>query len=754
MATEHKQIDNKINHIQQLVAHYNDFPKAMDNTLLNNLQNLAKTFAQDAKNALESNRLLRIGIVGQIKRGKSSFLNSLLFSSQDVLPKAATPMTAALTRIRYADKPSASVSFYSVKEWQKITERAEKVLRLDAQYEQARAQYKSAQTGQKKTAKRVERPLRPDHAEEDKACLELFNMVQSSAFEVSDYLGKTQQIGGEVSSNRDLVDRLHPYVGAQGQFTPIVKSTELAMTLDGLQGIEVVDTPGMNDPIISRGRMTQEFLGQCDVIFLLSACGQFLDMHDMQLLAQNIPHKGIDEIVLIGSMFDSVLLDEYSQYATIQEALPALTKKLADQAKRVVQKTRQQEEQANSGQAYLMKALEKALPPIFISARCFDIANKWADLNEEEAFSLERLNSLYQGFEFSPEILTLIANFAQVEQKLQAVRDNKQRILDERFEQIMRANSSEIKHLLSTIQADIEQKRDNLLAGDIAQMEEKQSALVKKIESGQIRVNAVFEKQTIQLERNLIGLKNSIQQDAQAVKRIESQTGAREEAYEVGREESDSDWYNPFSWGDTKTVYSTHYRTVNYTYANVHDAVLKLEDFVLETQTHLYNASSQFLDLDRFKEEIKQAVKDLFDFSDDDFDPQMILLPLGNAVDRITIPSIQLDLEHHINTIREQFDSTEVEGDEIASLRNEQARVVALVIKEIVTEMDRSKDNMLVSLSEEQEKFIPALTKDLYDSVKQLKDDLKNKEQSLASYEKILSQLSQDIVEQSMAKAH
>ncbi|MFM9500931.1 dynamin family protein, partial [Streptomyces galilaeus] len=75
----------------------------------------------------------------------------------------------------------------------------------------------------------------------------------------------------------------------------------LALNLPGLKDIEVVDTPGLNDPIVSRGRRTQEFLGQCDVIFLLSYCGQFLDSQDMALLAQNIPNKGIEEIILIGS---------------------------------------------------------------------------------------------------------------------------------------------------------------------------------------------------------------------------------------------------------------------------------------------------------------------------------------------------------------------------------------------------------------------------------------------------------------------
>lgn len=62
---------------------------------------------------MEENRKLRIGIVGQVKAGKSSFLNALLFEGKEILPHAATPMTAALTKIEYAENPYAVVHYYT-----------------------------------------------------------------------------------------------------------------------------------------------------------------------------------------------------------------------------------------------------------------------------------------------------------------------------------------------------------------------------------------------------------------------------------------------------------------------------------------------------------------------------------------------------------------------------------------------------------------------------------------------------------------
>ena len=49
------------------------------------------------------NDVLTIGVIGQMKAGKSTFLNAFVFE-RDVLPAATTPMTAALTVITYGQE--------------------------------------------------------------------------------------------------------------------------------------------------------------------------------------------------------------------------------------------------------------------------------------------------------------------------------------------------------------------------------------------------------------------------------------------------------------------------------------------------------------------------------------------------------------------------------------------------------------------------------------------------------------------------
>ena len=83
-----------------------------------------KKFDEKIENVVSKDGVLRIGIVGQVKAGKSSFINALLFDGKDILPKASTPMTASLTVIKYSEQISAEVEFYSEADWGIIERKA------------------------------------------------------------------------------------------------------------------------------------------------------------------------------------------------------------------------------------------------------------------------------------------------------------------------------------------------------------------------------------------------------------------------------------------------------------------------------------------------------------------------------------------------------------------------------------------------------------------------------------------------------
>ena len=80
---------------------------------------------EDFSKNTANERLLRIGIVGAVKAGKSSLLNALFFDGNDILPKAATPMTAALTELSYGEKCEISVDFFTENDVLNLKEKSE-----------------------------------------------------------------------------------------------------------------------------------------------------------------------------------------------------------------------------------------------------------------------------------------------------------------------------------------------------------------------------------------------------------------------------------------------------------------------------------------------------------------------------------------------------------------------------------------------------------------------------------------------------
>lgn len=71
---------------------------------LQQLREFRENFELKIDDFFHENRKLNIGIIGQVKAGKSSFLNTLLFKGEEVLPKASTPKTATLTKMEYSEE--------------------------------------------------------------------------------------------------------------------------------------------------------------------------------------------------------------------------------------------------------------------------------------------------------------------------------------------------------------------------------------------------------------------------------------------------------------------------------------------------------------------------------------------------------------------------------------------------------------------------------------------------------------------------
>lgn len=224
---------------------------------------------QERENEIISNiekDILTIGVIGQIKCGKSTFLNALIFED-DFLPAAITPMTASLTDITYGDTPKLVVEFYTEQEWKEQCELSERSLNGVSEIDEAKIS--------------VAREL-----------------VQKSVIikdRIPDLLGKTVE---------DSLDNIVEYVGADGKYVSITKAVKVYHPKEYLKGVEVVDTPGFNDPIRSREERTKEFLEKADVIILLLSASMPFGKEDRTILFEDVRKCGIGKIIIGINKYD------------------------------------------------------------------------------------------------------------------------------------------------------------------------------------------------------------------------------------------------------------------------------------------------------------------------------------------------------------------------------------------------------------------------------------------------------------------
>lgn len=210
---------------------------------------------------------LTIGVIGQMKAGKSTFLNSFIFGDT-VLPAATSPMTASLSYITYGAEKKLVAEFYTPDEWAE--------LRSTAQLPLSERDESTAQGAKIKAAK---------------------ELVSKSGkiSQINSLLGKTKE-----DSFSNLID----YVGADGKYIAITKAVTLYYPLEYLKGVEIVDTPGFNDPIVSREERTRQFLKQADVSLLLLYAGRAFDASDRDILFKDVRNCGIGKILIGINKYD------------------------------------------------------------------------------------------------------------------------------------------------------------------------------------------------------------------------------------------------------------------------------------------------------------------------------------------------------------------------------------------------------------------------------------------------------------------
>lgn len=244
-----------------------------------------------------NNSLLTIGIVGQMKVGKSSFLNALLFEGETILPKAATPMTAGLTVIEKSPEEGKSfleVEYYTKNEWDSISRTAEYVERI-------RAEILHENPTLVNDDKKLDAILKIKVGEVDFASYEIVKKKLTPIAKSRIGHDKERVI---LNSGKGLAKSLDEYVGAHGSFTSVVKALHIYLDNDNIDGLRIVDTPGVNDPVVTRDAKTTEFLHEAHGVLMVMTADSVLTGSDIDFINNRIGKEGIASVVMVVNKID------------------------------------------------------------------------------------------------------------------------------------------------------------------------------------------------------------------------------------------------------------------------------------------------------------------------------------------------------------------------------------------------------------------------------------------------------------------
>lgn len=677
---------------------------------INGLKKLISNFKVKTEDFYRENRKLNIGVIGQVKAGKSSFLNTLLFGGQEILPKASTPKTATLTKMEYSEENIIQIEYYSVEEWEVLEDNA--VVDLDDEI------YTSAR--------------------------EIVDMVKRNRVNPKEYLEKGfDKI--EFNTYEDLIENLNDYVGEDGKFTPIVKAVTLFLNKEEFKGLSIVDTPGLNDPIASRTIRTKEFMEVCDVVFFLSQSGSFLDKSDWVLVSSQLPQKGVKKLVLIASKYDSGIRDilrvqddddifgENENTAdNIPKACKIIKKKLRKRAKSKVEEFVKDLE-ARDSSPELIEVIQQCAEPLMVSSVVYNMTGR-----SESEYSPEEKNIYSALKQFSNDMesdLKLIGNFDEVKGIFDEVVIEKEHILDMKAKSFVPNAIEELRDLLYSYLDKAEKRIEVLETNDREQLLEQKKVIETQMESIKADIAVVFGELNAKLECEKAEGVRELREASKDYLNIKERTGSvtRTGSYTTGH----------LFWKKTHVyTYEEHY-----SYCIAADAIENLRKYAMDATNQVEEVFSEALETREIKRKLLNVVVNNFDMGSEKYDSSLFRIMVEETVSAIEFPIFNMDISEAMNGITGKFSGEITSASQKTELSTALSKAISRIYDELCNNLGITVKQFKDSMTEIRHMVEDNLLNNITKEFELLLTQCDNKDKEIVNYKEYVS-----ILENKLAK--
>ena len=716
--SEYEKVHLKIQEIIKKIESY----AAEEN--IHDIQQISKNFKMKVEDFHREGRKLNIGVIGRVKAGKSSFLNTLLFNGEEVLPKAATPKTATLTKMEYAEENRIVIEFYSMEEWEGIVE--------------------DAKLG--------------DKNEITKSAKELVDMARDRGIHVEEILTKGS-IDKSFDEYQELIAFLNNYVGENGTYTPLVRSVVIYMNREEFKDISIVDTPGLNDPIPSRTQRTKEFIEVCDVVFFLSRAGSFLDMNDWELLCKQLPQKGVKKMVLVASQYDSGLRDvlkkedtksffgkepawrTHVKMSSKATNLPDAKRLVAESLeKRVKEKIASVEAKQDYGNhEAILRILKECEKPILVSSRAQDMASKnVSEYSDEEKEDLQFWNAFISEEKRKSEF-SQMGNFDEIRTIYLSIRDEKKRLLDEKQKEFIPKVYMELKEYLISLKKQVEFRQEYLQSNDRESLENKQVYFESKINGIKADIAEVFGDTIEKIKMQKLDVNKSLREMSIEASKLETHTGTETHH---GTYTSYKFKLGPIKLGKQTERYSY---TTTYTYLAASDALEQINIYGKSAAGEIEDVFRETVDMKAYRRKLLETVIRNFDASDESFDVNYFRIIVQNALNSIEFPEVHIDVSRELSEIGNKFSGEVRSSSQQDNFRNLLAGTVERLYGSIVMKVDTTIHDFQKEMNEIKDRLCSDILEKIAKEFESIKLAIASKEEELAMGDNYITVL-EDII--------
>lgn len=710
-----KQFDHFSEQVEAFIGNLQDVSNDKDKE---QLEQFNANFKRKIEDFFSENRKLNIGVIGQVKAGKSSFLNTVLFDGKEILPKASTPKTATLTKMEYSDENIIEIEYYSREDWEVIEDNAAQADILDGEI------FTSAR--------------------------ELVDMVTDNGIDVDEKLEKgIEQL--RFNTYEDLIAQLNQYVGEDGKYTPLVKAVTFYLNKEDFKGISIVDTPGLNDPIVSRTLRTKEFIEVCDVVFFLSQSSSFLDKSDWELLSAQLPQKGVKKLVLIASKYDSGIRDVLREEAeddifggdnntasNILDACKLIEKKLT---RRVRDKIKEYEKDTGKTetQEKLLEIIKECKKPIPISAMTYNMSQKTVeDYNAEERNVYQALSKFSDNIQYD---MKKMGNIETVQGVFESVIEEKERILEEKSISFIPTAKEELRSLLSSFREKSEKRLSLLSGNDREQLLQQKQAMEEQINGVKADILTVFGEWNVKLESEKAEGIRELRSISKEYSSLNERTGTTTKtgSYTV----STSKWYNPFSWGSSRTEYYTYEE--HYSYLVASDAVDNLRNFVFDATNRVETVFTEAINIKEMKRRLLNVVVNNFDMGSEKYDSSLFRIMVEDTVNKIEFPMIKIDASSAMDKIASEFTGELTSSSEKTSLINALSNAIGKSFDTISVQLANSVGNFKQEMDEISTSLQNSLLENISGEFDEILKKVENKEKEIEKFRDYIYNLETEI---------